>query len=59
MTERQLRLLLKMHRGVLSRQTIRTINGQINAGDYDGAFRGLTRSIRRLNYGNGTAKEGD
>lgn len=41
------RELLRVVKKHISSQRVRTIKGQMKAGDYDGAIRGMKRIIRR------------
>lgn len=44
--------LLRMSRKKLSRQQYKTLCGQINAGDIDGAMKGLEKLLKRFNENN-------
>jgi hypothetical protein len=41
------RKLIKEHRELLTRQQVATINGQVKAGNEEGALRGLTKILKR------------
>ena len=41
------RKLIKEHRELLTRQQVRTINGQVRAGNEEGALKGLIKILRR------------
>ncbi|WP_165000864.1 hypothetical protein [Xylanivirga thermophila] len=40
--------LLKDYRGILPRQTIKTLRGQVLAGDIEGAKKGLKKEVSKL-----------
>ena len=41
------RELIKKHRELLTRQQVTTINGQVKAGNKEGALKGLIKILRR------------
>ena len=47
MGEKMVRKLLKQYRHLLTRQQIKTINGQDKAGDEEGALKGLEKILRK------------
>ena len=42
-----IRELIKNHRELLTRQQVTTINGQVKAGNKEGALKGLIKILRR------------
>ncbi len=49
MNKVELLKLLGKHKHILSRQELRTIKGQVLAGEYEGALRGIMTILRRKN----------
>lgn len=47
MSRKQIDILIKQNKNKLTRQQVRTLYGQANSGDIEGAYKGLVKLLNR------------